>query len=265
MSTKIYAGWEFGAASDSFGTIGPGSLVIEEDSPNVSDTFALSSSKYSHVDISSVESDYQVFPTVLATLLNASGTLNNTYSVSFSTTTGRYTISRSTGSASFRVTGATTANMQNILGIASTPTSYGTSVTGDNRAYYAILIDEDARADDVEDYQESGTSEVFEADDGTRATRQRTSLSTRKEFSINWQPKAAVLTREAASTEPWTWERFFKHVKVKEPFVLVDSLEANGLVMRLRPDGDAFQPQRVQADWTEYFSMRFSVFVEGRL
>lgn len=249
MALRILAGWDFTV-------IGSGTFDVTDSGGT--ENLAYSSGTYIHEDISSVLSDYSDFATQLQSDLNGSGTLNGTYTVTWSTSAFTYTIS-----CDENFTGALNTVMKNVLGRSTNMTASQTSHASEIRPYYVISTNVGAKSNVIDDYEPRDIVQGAFADDGTPYAVSRNSPPTFHDFSVRLEERAAVYKRAAASDPPWTWQHFFEHVRGTEPFLAVDDSEST--VHTLRPDSAAWQAQTLGDDYTGHFDIRLETYMRGRL
>ena len=265
MTVRIEAGWDHAVI---------GTATISIDDP-IDGTWSVSISTgtYSHQDLSSATgaSTYTDFATALEDAMNASPSTSDTYSVSYNTSTLRYTIS-SSGSRNFTVNNPTTTTarkvMGQIIGLTSQTTASSGSLTGDILPWYVISPSVGALSDRTDDYEPSGIAIGDETEDGSHYSIARTASPTYNDFAIMLEGQAACFKRDATNSSPWaypwTYQHFFEHVRSIEPFLIVDSDASENTVHMLRPGSANWNPDRRESDHNLY-DIRFDTYVEGRL
>ena len=269
MTVRIEAGWDHDV-------IGTATITID-DPTDGQWSVSISTGTYSHQDLSSATgaSTYTDFATALQTAMNASGDSTDTFTVSYSTSTLRYTIT-SNGSRNFTLKDptATTARkvMGQILGFTSEAVAGSSSptdaVTGDALPWYIISPAVGALSDRTDDYEPSGIAIGDETEDGSHYSIARTASPTYNDFAIMLEGQAACFKRDATNSSPWaypwTYQHFFEHVRSIEPFLIVDSDASENTVHMLRPGSANWNPDRRESDHNLY-DIRFDTYVEGRL
>jgi len=254
VTLRLEAGWdqtEFGTAT----------IVIAGTSVSVS------TGKYSHRDWSSLPrvALYTDFATALNTAITGAGI--GGISVSYSTTTGLYTMAVSGGPFVFtagadEIDGAH-MRMGQILGLTTSPGS-SNAFSSDATPYFQINAAMGGAAQATDDYEPSSISETSEADDGSSYGISRVTAPVYSDFVAMFEPRAAVYERAADSSAPWTWEHMFRHCRVVHPFLVADDFDEQ-TVARFRAGSDNSTPKRVNADWRELHNIAFKTRVEGRL
>lgn len=249
MTMRVLAGWDFAV-------LGNGAFAATD--TGGTDTLTYSSGKYLHEDISTVLSAYSDFATQLQTDLNASGTLNGTYTVTWSSSAFTYTIACD---ESFTATLNTV--MKNTLGFSADLTPGATSHVSDIRPYYLISTLNGCKSQVSDDYEPRDIVEGSYADDGTPYAVSRTSPPIFHDFSVRLETRAAVYSRAATVSVAWTWQHLFQHVRGTEPLLVVDGSES--AVHTLRPESAYFQAQTIADDYTGHYDIRLETYLRGRL
>lgn len=214
---------------------------------------------FCHVSIASVTatSGYSDFATLLQSAMNG---VSSGYTVSFSTTTLAYTITRGTA---FTIDGGTSAAMTAMLGTPNTGSS--TTHTSTIRPYGVVAGTVGGRSRDSGVYEVDGIAYDGEADDGSSYSVARTAAPSYLEFSIPLEPKSAVYIRSAVASVPWTWQHLWEHARSVEPLLVVDSNTSESIVCKLRSDGASFKPEREVADYDDAWNIPFRTRVLGYL
>jgi hypothetical protein len=254
MAILVAAGWDFARI---------GAFSVQVTDAGGTNTIAFSSGTYSHVDISTVVTDYASFPAALQTALNAASNLTGTYTVTYSAVENRYTIS---SNITFSYASANTVALR-ILGrsaAAGSASLEGASyvVVSSRLAYYGILGAMGAASNKSDDYEPNAITEGAVADDGTPYAVSVTTAPVYCDFVLPLEPKAKTHERAATATVPWTFQHFFRHVRGSEPFAVVDDIETT--VHKLRADATHFRPERVTVDYDDHWNVPFQTHVLGR-
>lgn len=234
-----------------------GTLSVAVSGTIGSGTATVAAGTYCHRDLSSVmgSGEYTAITAAVKTALDA---VAGTWTVSYSTSTNRVTIS-ATAAFVLTWTGAAGERLRKILGFSTTATSVGDTVTGDIAPYFTLVPAISGRSKFVESYVPDDTVREAAADDdesfATEKERGSDAMDPDDEIMhCDWQqamePLAAVMIRSAAASAPWTWEHFFKHLGGTHPYAVLDG--AATTVHTLREQGAAFTAgvrQRVTADY----------------
>jgi hypothetical protein len=200
-------------------------------------------------------SGVEVFEVALKTALEAVG--NATYSVSLNPVTLRVTISASGGGVTAFALSARSAAFDNATGFSGL-ISGALSYTATIAPYYVI----DGAIGCVTDYtgwtpRERGQNlakDLF-AHDGQHYGVSQTSAPRLIEATFPLEPLSAIDDLWYDASTPWTWEKFFKHVRNIEPFVLYVTNTAIGdhqHICKLREDGAPYAPAPIGG---EYFAV----------
>lgn len=220
-----------------FDTLQIGTLkVYVTESSGGSATITLSeatSRRYYHGDSTHLTEDGQLpanggtatFGPALATALNAAG-LANTYSVTWNASTGRYTVARATGTATFNlyfsVPGDAGTRMRRILGYSADKTG-GTSYAGDFSPWYWQRFNARTSVDEggIRRRPVALVDQVV-AYDGTIYTARPAAFVKRRRWTSNFHTAAFVFDEEDATGDVWTVERWFDHHAHGERFLLFE-------------------------------------------
>lgn len=252
-----------------------GSLSVElTDDSVASASVEITSGVFAHIALTSVTYDADAsalsvasaFATALQTAMNAATSGGVSYAVTFNTTTLVYGIT-STGTSSFDLafTGASGTRLSRVLGITSV--SGVTSATSTIRPFYMIRGDVGNKSDPVE-REVDVVSEVGETDDGLETDGISYSRAAKTyDCMITWEPAEAVYAHLATVAVPWTWEHFFRHVRVHESFAIKDGSTSETTVHKLRKDGAAFRPEPAATDpnYVEAYNVRLLTYLRGRV
>ncbi len=201
-------------------------------------------------NVSAWDATIAIFETALKAALEAIGAA--TYTVTLNTTTRRVTISASGGGVtSFALTSRSTA-FDNALGLSGAITG-ALTYAATNAPYYF----KDGAIGGVTNYtgyipREHGEIALeLLAHDGTPYGQSQELAARAFEATIMLEPPAAIDDFFATATEPWTWQKFFKHLRNVEVFVLdISSLRAH--IAILRADGVKLAPGLMGG---EYFAV----------
>lgn len=256
MTLKLFSGFDFG-------NIGSFSLVFNNGSDK---TASITSGTYCHVDLQTVTGAgfYDDIAGRIKTAMDAVAGGGETFTVSFSTTTLLFTITRSTGTA-WTITATTNTLAQRILGLNSLPlASNGSGVlTTQVAPWYIMTGAMGAVSNPTGDYEPSEIAQDAEADDGTAFGIARDEAPIWSDFNIQFEPKAAVYQRHAAAASSWTWQQFFKHVRNTEPYLIIDDVEST--VHLNRAGGASWKPLFASKNLAKDYHFKFDTRVLGRL
>lgn len=210
---------------------------------------------------------YTNFTTAVKSAFDAA--TGSTFTVTFSTTTGLYTISRAT---TFTLTFSSASDLRLRAALGFTGDKSGSnSYTSDAVPAYVVRSEILGRTNVMGQYEPDDIAEETVSDGGEAF------VVTRKtnEFVMTWQqsmePRTAVYewaAYKAASNSsiPWSWQQWFAHTRGTHPFYVNDTLEgeSNGAVFRLTASGASFRPQRVTADYDDQWIVPFEARWLGR-
>lgn len=208
----------------------------------------ISSGRYAHVSMASIESACVAFATTLQAALVTAGFASAT--VSYSTTTHAYTLSNGGGSFAIAFPGTTAGtNAKRILGFTAGATA--TSHTSTVRPYYVIVPRLDARSS-YSGLRHASRSTRKESDDGRGYVARSTAAVVTGQWEHQHEPVAATHAYAASSSAPWTWEHLFEHAGPWQEYVLVSpesgDPEPAGVWQLRTPDWDESTHERQYRD-----------------
>lgn len=258
MALTIFAGWDPAR-------IGTATLGWDDGSAR---TVSSTNGTWAHVDLTSVmgASNYDDFAGWLDGAMDAVSAGNT---VTFTVSTLVYKLVR--GSA-WTITSTTNTLMRNILGlplgdgsypISSTDEGGGVhSISSTRRPYYAIVTAMGGKNQVDDDYEQDGIAEDGEAGDASYGVAV-SAVPEYMDFVIPLEPQAAVKTRWASATVPWTYRDLFRHARNFEPISLYDG--TNHEVVKLRGEGASFHPTTETGDYFDRWNIPFRTRVKGRI
>lgn len=210
---------------------------------------------------------YTNFTTAVKTAFDAATT--TTFTVTFNTTTGLYTISRAT-TFTLSFSSASDLRLRAALGFTGNKSGANT-YTSDVVPAYVCRSEILGRSNVMGQVEPDEIAEETVSDGGEAFVITRKS----GEFLMTWQqtmePRSAVYewasyVAASSSSIPWSWQQWFRHTRGTHPFYVNDTLEGepNGAVYRLTAKGASFRPQRVTADYDDQWVVPFEARWLGR-
>jgi len=207
------------------------------------------------------------FATAAASAFTTAG--GGPWTVTWSSTTFLYTISRATNFALvFNPATASDVNLANILGFTPGGTYTGAnSYTSDRRPYYVMVPDPSIG------HRSASLPLIFEPDDIVEeaVADDGEAFGVAKDTSELWsnwtqpmEPRASVYDLAAATAAPWTWQAFFKHMRMTYPFGLYETGYPDAMY-QLRAGAARFKPAPVQSDWDSLYNIPFQCRYLGAL
>ena len=199
---------------------------------------------------------YSAFTVACDTAFEAAG--GGPWTVSFSYTTGKYTISRG---SNFTLDFASASDLRLRAALGFTGNKSGAATyTSDEQPKYVILPSIEARSNVSNVYETEGIVEEAVSDGGDAYG---TALRTDELWS-DWtqamESKAQTFSRIVATpTNGWCLQAFFAHHRGTHPFALLGTSDddATWPLYKLRADGASFRPQRVTSDDDTYWNIPF--------
>ena len=213
-----------------------------------------SSTKISHTNMSSDESDYIQLAGALQTALQA---IHANFSCTFSESTLAYTIANS--SVNFDITFSTAARQT--LGFSGNDTNKA-SVTSDVRPYYLIQAQHDGRSVFSGHYEPDAIASQAMSDSGNAVVGlARTASPVFVDWRQQFETRASTFKLQATSAVPWTWQHFFELCRTVHPFAVVDGYE--DATYRLRPEGSVFRPEAQTPDFDDQWHVPLMALYRG--
>jgi len=253
MTLRLCAGWDCARVNMSI-------YVTEATGPS-SFTVALTSGTYSHESQETYLGTglYASFAVALKAALEAASPNVWTYTVSFNTSTGKYTIS-ATGNTALTFSTLSTAgtNMRLALGFSGDKTS-AASHTSANASYYFFSSTAGGKAEVSDDYEPADIVTGAYADSGAVYSVAPTSAPLQYDFRIPFETKTKTLSRFAASTVPWTLEHLGLHCHADQPILVTDDID--NASHYIRPEGASWQPVRAMDGYDGYWHADLKTYV----
>ena len=260
MTLFFEAGWEWGTGVAGISVDeGGGSVVV--------DVVASGTQTFCHTDISAniATGEYVDLATALQDALNASGSLSDTYTVTYNDNVSppTYTIS-STGTFSYILTGSL---LRAAIGFSSETGSTAASHSSDMQCKYLIEGYVGGASNVTDEYEPDGITETAVSEDGTPYSISVSTAATYYDIRVPMEPLANIFTREAdsdttASGTHWVWQDFFAHVRGHHPFTICDDTYRRTCV--LRGDSTHFRPVREVPDWDGAWNVDLKTHQLGR-
>ena len=201
--------------------------------------------------------DYTAFATAVDDAFTAA--TSTAFTVTFSLTTGKYTVSRG---SNFTLAFSTAADLRLRAALGFSGDKSGASTyTSDRVPDYVLLSTVGARTyEGMPDDEEPDDVAEETVDDG--GTAEVLTKKTSEILSTWWQamePRSQVYKR-VQTTGGWTWEDFVKTTRGTHPFVVYDpnatELPGDGALHRFTAKGASFRPKRVTADFSDYWNIQ---------
>ena len=189
------------------------------------------------------------------------GTGGGGYSVSFSTSTNRVTITHDGGGGvtAVQLTATTNGGLIGQTATKSSALTHEMDVTPD----YWIDCDFGWWADWDEYENDEDVAWDEEAWDGTPTGGSRSGVATFVDLTVPLELEEAVYTHKATSSAPWTWRDLFRHVRNLLPICLDDGTTKHFL--RLRARGSAFKPRELAGNYRGHFDIPLRTRLLGRI
>lgn len=208
---------------------------------------------------------YTPFATAIKTAFDAA--TGTTFTVTWSSTTGLYTITRAT---TFTLTFSTAADLRlrDALGFTANRTSSFVggvwTLTSDVVPAYVLDSTIAGRTNVTGPYEPDDIAEETVSDGGDAYVITRKTSELLIEWQQSMEPRSKVMTWAAYVTNsnqniPWSYQQMFRHLRGTYPFFVDDDLtgEANGVLYQLTARGASFRPRRVTADYDDQWIIPF--------
>lgn len=253
-----YAGWDFAKVGTMTFTV--------TDGGGAHAATAFSAGTYAHPSVSSVVTTHTQFAATLKTTLDAlAGT--QVYTVTFSATTGFYTISVDTGTFAIAFADAFSRNMLGFSGnIAATASATSTEI-----AKYGIIASVGARTSISNVYQMPGRTKVAVADDGSVYHSTPTTTPRLLDWKQVFETKAKTFAEFAAAPNNTDWRTLFSHLATGEHLACYDSNYSKTYIGKVREDGAAFaindtiEPATGDINYDAYWNVAIKLHYIGEL
>ncbi len=281
MALRILAGWTFGDAN---------AIEFEIEEVTGGNTFnirfdesggwanglgtAVTETRYCHETMGTIGTGlggYADFATDLKAVLEIGSVLAGsslTYTVTWSTTQLRYTLSASgSGLAGIRFTGVgidadDAARAAELLGFSGNDTTG--AIVGDITAAYSIDAAMGCKSNPTEVYEPDGAAEGGWTSGGAHFGISVVDSILFDDFDLYFESKEATFKESATTSVPWTYQDFWENARASEPFIVVDDVDSR--VHFLRPDGSAsFKPERAVANWDDAWHHKLRTIMAGYL
>jgi hypothetical protein len=245
--------------------IGALAAIVDDDGPAAE--FRMTAGQYAHRDLSSITaiSTYTAFGTALASALNTASTGAGTYSVSWSATTGKFTITYSGGAFTLTFSTVTTAaegtRMRQLLGF-SGDTGGNPSAVSDVIPYYYLALTKAGPARYGLPFEVAGQTRRQVSVDGNAFSVRPRTREKRVKFDLMFQSFATVFEDEASASVPWTYEALLGHVGAWEPILLsYASPERTAVYKMVDPE---FSEDARRSAFGDYHGGGWHLAVEGQ-
>lgn len=195
---------------------------------------------------------YSDFATAVKTTFDAA--TSSSFTVAWSPSTGKYTISRATN-FTLTFTGNAGTRLKNALGYTSNK-SGSNSYTSDGVPKYVIGAAITALSNVSDVYEPDGLVEESVSDGGDPFGTALRTAELWSDWTQTMESKAATFERISTAPGAWSWESFFKHQRMSHPFI---TYAPDGLSYAyvLRADGARFKPERLASDLDTYWNIPF--------
>lgn len=242
----------------------------------LSDQDANGSSLYGHIDIEaaylrpySTDRPYSGvyaddgLDDILEDALNAGNTAESwggAFTVSFSATTGKYTISHST----LDFTMVFTVNSSRILGFSETQ-SGSDSYTSDRIPYFCIAPQLGHLSTVSDEYDMFAGNSLAISDGGYSVGMSRTVPLSGFDWVQQFEPKERVFTRHSSAEEYWKYQMLWDYCGTVYPIVVCNDEIRTGYypVCVLTEKGSQFRPRRDHPDYDGHWHIPFNTYLAG--
>lgn len=260
MSLIYASGFQVGGENTMTCTVAGSAATITEGTYMPGDMWALSGAQTTLVGTFE-EGGYTNFTAIVKSVFDAA--TSSTFTVTFSETTGKYTISRSTN---FTLAFSTAADLRLRAALGFTGDKSGASTyTSDSVAKYVLVPAIQARSLSTDIHEPDDIAEESVSDGGDAFVVTRKSAERMWKWEQTMESYATVFNRAATAYTGtlWTWQDFFEHTRGTHPFAVRDSgwtstQADDGDIFRLTAKGAAFTPKRVTSDFDDLWNIPFS-------
>lgn len=189
----------------------------------------------------------------------AGGGATDPYTVTFSTTTKRVTITHD-GGGTVTAVQLTATNAGGLIGQTATK-SGALSHEMDRTPDYFIAGAIGFFSNIVEEESDDDRGEIVIAEDGTPFGKARKVVPNHFDVTFPLEPRAIVRTSYATSDDPWTWQKLFRHARNVYPMAYDDGTTEHFVKLR-RP---VFRPLKRAENYEGHFDIRIAGYLLGRI
>jgi len=187
---------------------------------------------------------------------------SDTFTVSWSLTTGLYTISRATN-FTLAFSGAAQIRLRNALGFTGDK-SGANSYISDVVPAFCVESEIAGRTNVLGPFEPDDIADEAVSDGGDAFVITRKTWEQIMSWQQSMEPRTNVYQWAANAANagldvPYSWQQWFYHTRGAHPFWCNDSLagETSGVLYQLTAKGASFRPQRVTADFDDYWIVPF--------
>lgn len=223
-----------------------------------------SSTQLSHLTMAGIlGSDWDDFPDRFQAAINAQAAaagVTLTFSVSFSTSTLRYTVS---ADGTFQIGFLAGSDL---VGMPSSAAPASTSHTGDRTPEHVIEATVPGRSRHTDDFEPGNIATQAIADSAGANVHgiSRSTAITYQDWQQQFEPKTACFPRSPSTA--WTYRDMIEHCRTVWPLRVVDD-GVDDLVGWLRSEGAAWSQdviERASADYDDHWHVSIRMVVAGR-
>lgn len=209
-----------------------------------------------------IASKYTAFAAAVKSAMDTAG--GGPYTVTYSTSTHQYTISRAAVNFTLDFSGgASDTRLAQALGFTSTAHSGAITYTSDVRPYFVIVPSELARSASLPFiYEPDDITEGAMSDGGTPYGVSKNTTELHSDWTQAMEAKASCFTTAATASAPWTWQAFFKHTRMQYPFAVYESALFDAVYLN-RPEGARFKTAPVWSDLDTLYNIKFNTYYLG--
>lgn len=221
--------------------------------------FLTSSGASATGDFSAKVTGYTSLLTAIDVALEAGGAGSNAYTVAFSKTTERVTITHD-GTSSVTAISLTATTNGGLIGhttVHSGALTHAMDITPE----YWISGDQGFWSDQVEQESDEDIGFIQHAQDGTPYGVAKDGTATHWDVTIPLEPRPIVYTGYLEAAAPWTWQKLYRHARVVYPIAVDDGTLQHFVKLRR----GAFRPLRRNSNYVGHFDIRLETELLARI
>ena len=214
-------------------------------------------------DHAHVVTAYVSLVAAIETALNAGGAAASGWTVTFDAATKRVSMAHdgTGGVLSVQVTPTTNGGLIGLTAAKSGGTP--ATLTADRTPDYYIDSDVGYWASWDEYEAEPDALVDLETHDGTPHGIAPENAAQYVDLVVPNEPRAKVLTRHAAASDPFTWRDVVRHARNVEPLAIYDGTETH--LVRLRAESARWRPRKLAEDYVGHYDVPLMTRLLGRL
>jgi hypothetical protein len=189
---------------------------------------------------------------------------NYSPTVSFSPTTGKYTLGYAGG---FWLLFDSGSGVKELMGFSGNKNNGLTSYTSDYVSKYCVFASQDHLSKVSDEYEPKNVASQAISDGGYSIGMARTKTLIYMDWTQTFETHEKTMARKAETANPWTFQHLYEHCRTIYPFVVYtpDYYDGHYPLCLLREDGCQFKPERDHPDYDGHWHIPFKTYLYGWL